>query len=90
MTKQELTFKIKEIIINAANLEDLKPEDIKDDHQLFIPADEGGLGLDSLDAIQIAMEILEVLGVDIPQDDNARKAMQSISSLVEYIYPLLK
>ena len=90
MTREDLALKLKEIIVNAANLEDIEPGSIKDDTLLFQPVEEGGLGLDSLDAIQIAMEIFENLGVDIPQDEEGRKVMQSVNTLVEFIYPRLQ
>lgn len=89
MDKEELALKLKEIIISATNLEGIEPKDIKNNTPLFQPQEEGGLGLDSLDAIQIAMEIFEKFGIDIPQQEEGKKVMESIETLVEFIYPRL-
>ena len=60
-----LEAEIKELIIEALVLEDLTPDDIESEKPLFVE----GLGLDSLDALEIAMILEERYGVVTPDDD---------------------
>jgi acyl carrier protein len=54
---------------------------IEDDAPLF----GAGLGLDSLDALQLAMSIEEKLGVRIPEGEEARLVFRSVRSIAEYV-----
>lgn len=72
---------IKEIIVRELNLPDVRPQDIDDDAPLF----GEGLGLDSLDALQLAMAVEENFGITIPEGDEARNIFRSVASLAEYI-----
>ncbi|HQP33593.1 MAG TPA: phosphopantetheine-binding protein [Polyangiaceae bacterium] len=56
---------IKEIIVRELNLQDVRPEDIDEQAPLF----GEGLGLDSLDALQLAMAIEENFGIKIPEGE---------------------
>jgi len=62
MGAQGVKDKLKEIIISELNLEGKSPDDIDDAAPLF----GEGLGLDSLDALQLAMAIEENFGVQVP------------------------
>jgi acyl carrier protein len=73
--------KLKEVIISELNLEGKKPEDIDDSAPLF----GEGLGLDSLDALQLAMAVEENFGVQVPEGDEARPIFASVNSLVAHI-----
>jgi acyl carrier protein len=73
--------KLKELIITELNLEGKTPDDIEDGAPLF----GEGLGLDSLDALQLAMVIEENFGVQIPEGDEARPIFASVDTLVAYI-----
>lgn len=53
MDKNEISKQIKELIITALNLEDMSPDDIDQKAPLF----KDGLGLDSIDALELGMEI---------------------------------
>ena len=77
-----LETKLKELIIDALALEDLTPEQIESTQPLF----GGELGLDSIDALEIAM-ILEVdFGVVTDGDaENDQKQFASVRSLAQYV-----
>ncbi len=77
----EVKTKLKEIIISELNLEGKDPTDIDDGAPLF----GEGLGLDSLDALQLAMAVEENFGVQVPEGDEARPIFASVNSLVEHI-----
>jgi acyl carrier protein len=76
-----LKAEIKELIVKELNLEGRDPSSIVDDAPLF----GGGLGLDSLDALQLAMTVEERFGVRIPEGPEARPIFASVDALVAYI-----
>ena len=77
-----LEAEIKELIIEALVLEDLTPDDIESEKPLFVE----GLGLDSLDALEIAMILEERYGVVTPDDDQEnQKHFATVRSLAEYV-----
>lgn len=81
MSDQEVRQQLKELMVSELNLEGKTPEDIDDASPLF----GEGLGLDSLDALQLAMSIEERFGVRIPEGDEARPIFASVNALVEHI-----
>ncbi len=76
-----LRREIKELIVSELNLEGRDPETIQDDAPLF----GEGLGLDSLDALQLAMSVEERFGVRIPEGDAARPIFKSVAALAEHV-----
>ncbi|MCP5178495.1 MAG: acyl carrier protein [Pseudomonadales bacterium] len=58
------------LIVDLLNIDDVAPEDIDPDAILF---DESGLGLDSIDALEIAVAIAENYGVHISAEDESTK-----------------
>ncbi len=71
-----------EMIIAALNLEDVSPEDNDPEAPLF----GDGLGLDSIDALEIAMEIAKRYGVQIrAEDEENRRIFSSLRSLSAHI-----
>jgi acyl carrier protein len=76
-----LRREIKELIVSELKLASRDPKSIVDDAPLF----GEGLGLDSLDALQLAMSIEERFGVKIPEGDSARAIFRSVSSLADHI-----
>jgi acyl carrier protein len=72
---------LKKLIIEELNLEDISPEDIEDDAPLF----GEGLGLDSLDAVEIVVLLEKHFGVDVKSLDDGREAFRSINALAAYI-----
>lgn len=78
----ELRAQLKSLLVSELNLAGRSPDDIGDDMLLF---GEGGVGLDSLDALQIAMLVEEKFGVRIPEGDEARPIFRSVSTLGTFI-----
>jgi len=76
-----LAAQVKEVIVRELNLQDMRPEDIHDDVQLF----GGGLGLDSLDALQLAMALEEHFEIKLPEGDAVRPIFRSVATIVEFI-----
>jgi acyl carrier protein len=76
-----LKAKVKEMIIRDLKLEDISPEDIVDDAPLFIE----GLGLDSLEALQLVVSVEESFGVLIPDENAGKVAFESVNALAQYI-----
>jgi acyl carrier protein len=82
MPSSVLTSEIKQLLVAELNLSGRDPTAIADEAPLF---GEGGLGLDSLDALQIAMLVEERFGVRVPEGDEARPIFRSVSALAEFI-----
>jgi acyl carrier protein len=82
-SKEELIFKLKELIIRACEVADVKPEDVPTDIPFI--GGPGPLILDSLDAMEIAMEIRYVFGVELKNASTAAKVMQSFDTLADFI-----
>ena len=82
MPSPALPSEIKALLVSELNLSGRDPATIADDAPLF---GEGGLGLDSLDALQIAMLVEERFAVRVPEGDEARPIFRSVSTLAEFI-----
>lgn len=82
MQRSDLKSKIKALLVSELNLAGRDPSTLDDDAPLF---GEGGLGLDSLDALQIAMFVEERFGVRVPEGDEARPIFRSVSTLADFI-----
>ncbi len=82
MQRADLKREIKALLVSELNLAGRDPAAIADDAPLF---GDGGLGLDSLDALQIAMLVEEKFGVRVPEGDEARPIFVSVSSLAEFV-----
>jgi acyl carrier protein len=81
MTEQELIDKLKLEIIQQLNLEDQKPEDIDADAPLF----GEGLGLDSIDALEIMVLLEKNYGIKIEDPKDGKKIFFSIRTLAQFI-----
>lgn len=81
MDEGRLKAQLKELIVSELNLEGREPSSIEDDAPLF----GEGLGLDSLDALQLAMAVEEKLAVRIPEGPDGRVAFASVSALAKWI-----
>jgi acyl carrier protein len=73
--------KLKKIIVEDLNLEDIQPEEIEDDAPLF----GEGLGLDSLDVVELVVLLEKYFGVEVKNLDEGRDAFQSINALAAFI-----
>ncbi|HOY32831.1 MAG TPA: phosphopantetheine-binding protein [Bacteroidales bacterium] len=81
MEEQELIEKLRKEIIQQLNLEELKPEDIDPDAALF----GEGLGLDSIDALEIIVLLEKNYGIKIEDPKEGKKIFSSIRTLAKYI-----
>ncbi len=72
---------LKKIIVEELNLEEISPDEIEDDAPLF----GEGLGLDSLDAVEIVVLLEKHFGVEVKSLDEGRDAFRSINALAAYI-----
>ena len=77
----ELIFKLKEEIIEALNLEEVKPEEIDDNAPLF----GEGLGLDSIDALELIVLMEKNYGIKLTDAEQSRAIFVSIKVMAEYI-----
>jgi acyl carrier protein len=78
---QDLKYTLKKQIIEELNLEDIKPEDIEDDAPLF----GDGLGLDSIDALELVVLMEKYHGIKITDETVGKKVLASINTMVEHI-----
>lgn len=77
----EIRRKLKELLVDHLSLEDIKPEDIKDDEVLF----GDGLGLDSLDAVEIVVLLQRNFGLEVKDMNKGREIFYSIDTLAKYV-----
>ena len=74
-------FDLKKLIIERLKLEEIKVEDIDTDAPLF----GEGLGLDSIDALELVIGLEKEYGVVIPDAEVGRKVFQSVRTIAQYI-----
>jgi acyl carrier protein len=77
----ELILTLKEKIIEVLNLENVKPEDIVDDAPLF----GDGLGLDSIDALELIVLMEKNYGIKLKDPAQGRELFKSVRVLATYI-----
>ncbi len=77
-----LETKIKHLIVESLMLDDVNPDDIEDEAPLFVE----GLGLDSIDALELAMAIHKEFGVRTSaEDERNREIFYSVKSLADFV-----
>ncbi len=81
METAELKEKLKSQIILFLNLTDLTTADIKDDEPLF----GDGLGLDSIDSLELIVLLKREYGIDIKDHKIGRKVLVDVNTMVDYI-----
>ncbi|MBA1202389.1 acyl carrier protein [Pseudomonas capeferrum] len=80
--QQELNRDIKQLIIDSLGLEDISAQDIEDDQTLF----GEGLGLDSVDALELGLAIQKRYGIKIDADaKDTRNHFTNVASLVAFV-----
>ena len=82
-SREALIFKLKELVIKACDVKDVKAEDVPTDVPFI--GGSGPLKLDSLDAMEIAMELRYQFGVELKNASTAAKAMQSFDTLADFV-----
>jgi len=82
MTREEIERKLKETIVSSLDLEDVNPSDIGTDVPLF----GEGLGLDSIDALELGMAVKKAFGVTFSKNPADNKAIfRSVKTLADFI-----
>lgn len=81
MDTVQLKQTVKEQIIKFLNLTTVKPEDIKDNEPLF----GEGLGLDSIDSIELIVMLSREYGISIQDPKEGRKVLVNVNTMVDYI-----
>ncbi len=77
----ELKEQLKNQIISFLNLTDLTPQDIKDDEPLF----GDGMGLDSIDSLELIVLLKKEYGITIQDPREGRKILTDVNSMATYI-----
>lgn len=77
----DLKLRVKEMIIERLKLEGMTPDQMEDEAPLF----GEGLGLDSIDALELVLGIEQVFGVKIEDEAAGMKAFKSIQALTDFI-----
>lgn len=82
MTREEIVAKLKETVVSALDLEDLTPADIETEAPLF----GEGLGLDSIDALELGMAVKKAFGITFSKNpaDN-KQIFYSVKTLADYV-----
>lgn len=78
---EALMVELKQAIIEALNLEEVTPEEIDNDAPLF----GEGLGLDSIDALELIVLMEKKYGIKLKDAAEGRKIFQSIRVMADYI-----
>ena len=79
--KSELIIELKNQIVQILNLNDISPEDIGDDQPLFVD----GLGLDSIDALELIVLLQQQYKVKLSDQSQGPKVFYSVSTIADYI-----
>ena len=77
----ELRENLKRLIVERLNLIDVSPDDIGDEMPLF----KTGLGLDSIDALELTLNVEKEYGVKVANSEQALQAFQSVATLAGFI-----
>ncbi len=80
-----LKLRLKTMIIEECEKEDITPEEVADDVELF--SDKSGLELDSLDALQISMGLQTQFKIRLGDSKEFRRVVTTINNLADYIQP---
>jgi acyl carrier protein len=80
---QHLKDELKALIIETLDLEDVTPEDVKDDAPLFVE----GLGLDSIDALEIGVALQKKYRITFnAKGEGLKEHFYSVSTMAQYIH----
>lgn len=78
---EELILELKNRILEALKLEDMTPEDIDSDAPLF----KDGLGLDSIDALELMLLLEKNYGIKLKSPAEGKEIFKSVSTMAEYV-----
>lgn len=78
---EELIYTLKEQIIDALNLEEITPEDIENDAPLF----GDGLGLDSIDALELIVILDRFYGIKLANPAEGKTIFKNVATIADYV-----
>ena len=78
---EELMKNLKNLIVEQLNLKEVKPENIGNDEPLFIE----GLGLDSIDALELIVLLQQNYGIKLTKAEDGPKVFKSVRTMAEFI-----
>ncbi|MBI1814006.1 MAG: acyl carrier protein [Deltaproteobacteria bacterium] len=81
MNRDDLKQRLKRLLVEGLKLEETRPEDIQDAEPIFVD----GLGLDSIDALELVVLVEEHFHVSIPDEEVGKLAFASINALTDFI-----
>ena len=81
-TLEGLTVQVKQLILDVANLQDMNVESFNNDTTLF----QEGLGLDSIDLLELVVNLDKKFGLKIKNDEQGRKVLANVGSIANAIY----
>lgn len=81
MEMEKLMADLKTQIIEQLNLQEVKPEDIGDDAPLF----KDGLGLDSIDALELIVLLQQHYGIRVANPEDGPRIFQSVRTIAQFI-----
>jgi len=81
MDRDQLKRSLKQLLVDGLRLQDLRPDDIEDTAPIFVE----GLGLDSVDALELVVLVEEKFNIQIPDEDVGKRAFASIEALTDFV-----
>jgi acyl carrier protein len=81
VNRDEVKESLKTLVVEGLRLESVRPEDIHDSEPIFVE----GLGLDSIDALELVVLVEERFGVSIPDEEIGKLAFASIDALADFV-----
>ena len=78
---EELILELKQEIIKALNLEDMTPDDIDENAALF----GDGLGLDSIDALELIVLLEKKYGIKLASPAEGKAIFKSVATMADYV-----
>jgi acyl carrier protein len=78
---EDMVLELKKKMIEVLNLEDMRPDDIDDDAPLF----GEGLGLDSIDALELIVMMERSYGIKIKDPAEGKEIFKSVNTMADYI-----
>lgn len=76
-----LTLRLKHLLIDTLKLEGVTPDTIADDEPLI----GSGLSLDSIDALELVVQLEKEFGIKISSSEESRQALASVASLASFV-----
>ena len=81
MQREEIKTALKMLLVEGLRLEDVRPEEIDDAAPIFVE----GLGLDSVDALELVVLVEEKFNIQIPDEEVGKKVFASIDALTDFV-----